>query len=379
MSGLGIEMVDLKSQYTRLRHEIDPLIEDCILNSQFIKGGYYRKFQIELANYLKVNRVIGCANGTDALQIAIMALGLNTGDEVIVPAFTYVATAEVVALLGLTPVLVDVDPHTFNIDHNEIEKAITDRTKLIVPVHLFGQCAPMDEILEIAEKYNLYVIEDTAQALGAVYSSKSGQKYWAGTMGHVGCTSFFPSKNLGCYGDGGALMTNDSSLADKLEMIANHGQRVQYVHEVIGVNSRLDNLQAAVLIAKLPHLDEFNQSRNEVADFYDAEFEDISEIVIPNRVSESTHVFHQYTIKVPIGDRDKLRAYLKGFGIPSMVYYPIPLHKQEAFSNLCRVVGNLETTEVLCQSVLSLPIHTEMRIDQMSFIAEKVKNYFNGI
>lgn len=378
MSDLGIEMVDLKNQYIRLRHEIDPLIEDCILKSQFIKGSYFKNFQLELAEYLSVSQVVGCANGTDALQIAIMALGLEPGDEVIVPAFTYVATAEVVALLGLIPVLVDVDPDTFTIDIAQIENAITSRTRLIVPVHLFGQCASMDEILEIAKRYGLYVIEDNAQALGARYSSKTGITYYAGTMGNIGCTSFFPSKNLGCFGDGGALMTNDTILGEKIAMIANHGQKVQYKHEVVGVNSRLDNLQAAILRAKLPHLNDFNLARNRVAEFYDNNFADLKQVIVPKRFKQSTHVFHQYTLKVPVEDRDKLRTYLREFGIPSMIYYPIPLHKQEAFAKLCRVSGSLEITEALCQSVLSLPIHTEMNTEQMNFIVEKVKSYFYG-
>ncbi|MGZ4098032.1 MAG: DegT/DnrJ/EryC1/StrS family aminotransferase, partial [Bacteroidia bacterium] len=319
-----------------------------------------------------VKHVIPCANGTDALQIAMMALGLKPGDEVITASFTYVATAEVIGLLGLTPVLVDVYPDTFNIDVEAIEKNITPKTKAIVPVHLFGQCADMERIMALAKKNNLYVIEDVAQAIGADYIFKDGRTAKAGTIGTIGCTSFFPSKNLGCYGDGGAIYTNDSDLAQKLKMIAHHGQSVQYKHDVLGVNSRLDTIQAVVLNAKLKHLDEYAAARNKAADFYDRAFANNPKIKTPVRVKNSTHVFHQYTIQLNGVDRNRLREQLAERGIPAMIYYPIPLHLQNAYKSDRFKEGSFPVTEKLCGTVLSLPMHTELDEETLSYITTTV-------
>ncbi len=371
-----IQMVDLNSQYNRYKTLIDSAIQDCLNNSIFIKGPQVSLFQKNLENYLNVGNVITCANGTDALQIAIMALGLEPGDEVIVPNFTYVATAEVIGLLGLVPVLVDVCPNTFNLDTTKIETAITSRTKLIVPVHLFGQCADMETIINIAKKHKLFILEDAAQAIGASYKFSDGTEKMAGTMGDIGTTSFFPSKNLGCYGDGGAIFTNNDVLAYKLKMIANHGQAKQYYHEVIGVNSRLDSIQAAILNVKLPQLDAFNLARQKVAQFYDNAFKNIPEITIPYREINSTHVFHQYTLKIKNGKRDKLKTYLLENEIPSMVYYPLPLHSQQAFQAILKKNGDLKNSDQLCTEVLSLPIHTEFSENQLEFIVEKINTFF---
>lgn len=380
-----IQMVDLKSQYEKIKIEVDAGIQDVINNTQFIKGPQIKIFEDNLATSLGVKHVIGCANGTDALQIAMMALDLKPGDEVILPVFTYVATAEVIALLGLVPVMVDVDIDTFCIDTNLIESKISARTKAIVPVHLFGQCANMDEVMRIAKKHNLFVIEDTAQAIGSVYQYSSisnkmemdnsldprtSQK--AGTIGHIGTTSFFPSKNLGCYGDGGALMTNDDELAKKIRMICNHGQSVQYVHDVIGVNSRLDSIQAAILNAKLPHLKEYEVARQNAASWYDEILGNNANIIVPKRNANSTHVFHQYTIQLVGIDRDKLRSQLAEKGIPSMVYYPIELHKQKAFEIYHKAGETYPISAQLCQTVLSLPMHTELSKESVSFIASQV-------
>src|SRR5574343_385421 len=331
-----IQMVDLKSQYEKIKTEIDTGIQEVIDNTQFIKGPQIKVFENALAEELNVKHVISCANGTDALQVAMMALNLKPVDEVILPVFTYVATAEVIALLGLVPIMVDVNTDTFCIDTNLIEAKISTKTKAIVPVHLFGQCANMDEVMRIANKYQLYVIEDTAQAIGADYQLNDGSASTvktrkAGTMGHIGTTSFFPSKNLGCYGDGGAIFTNNDALATRLKMMANHGQSKKYQHDVIGVNSRLDTLQAVILDVKLQHLDEYCSARNAVADYYDSHLKDIPGITIPKRVSNSTHVFHQYTMKIADGKRDALKTFLQEKGIPSMIYYPIPLHFQKAY------------------------------------------------
>lgn len=364
-----IRMVDLKGQYKRLQPEIDAAISEVLDSTQFIKGPQVKRFEDNLATYLGVNHVISCANGTDALQIAMMALNLQPGDEVITASFTYVATAEVIALLKLKPVLVEVHPDTFTIDPAAIEKAITPKTKAIVPVHLFGQSADMERIMAIAEQHHLYVIEDNAQAIGATYIFSNGKKKKAGTMGTIGTTSFFPSKNLGCFGDGGALFTNDDVLAKKIRMIANHGQSVQYVHDEIGVNSRLDTLQAAVLEVKLKYLDDFAQRRNRVADFYDQAFAAIKEIQTPVRASNSNHVFHQYTLKLDQVNRDDVRKMLAEKGIPSMVYYPIPLHLQKAYKDVRYQPGAFPITENLCQCVLSLPIHTEMEQDDLEYIS----------
>jgi dTDP-4-amino-4,6-dideoxygalactose transaminase len=374
----NIQMVDLKQQYLRLKEDIDLAIFDTIQKSQFIKGHNFNTFQSELAEYLSVAKLIACGNGTDALQIVMMALDLKPGDEVIVPAFTYVATAEVIGLLGLKPVMVDVDSRTFNITADIIEEAITEKTKLIVPVHLFGQCTDMEPIMKLTHDYNLKVIEDTAQAIGAEYRYSNGETRKAGCIGDIGTTSFFPSKNLGCYGDGGAVFSNNIELAEKMRMVANHGQSVQYVHDIIGINSRLDEIQAAILRVKLRQLDNFAQRRNLVANHYDEELGHIAYLEIPFRQANSTHVFHQYTIKVKDNLRNDLKDFLKSKSIPSMIYYPRPLHKQKAFENLGKIVGNLAVSDQLCSEVLSLPIHTEMSIDQLNYITENIKSFFSG-
>jgi UDP-2-acetamido-2-deoxy-ribo-hexuluronate aminotransferase len=376
-----IQMVDLKSQYEKIKTEIDSGIQEVINNTQFIKGPQIKVFEDNLAAKLGVKHVISCANGTDALQIAMMALDLKPGDEVILPVFTYVATAEVIALLGLIPIMVDVNEDTFCIDTNLIESKISPKTKAIVPVHLFGQCANMNEVMRIARKHNLFVIEDTAQAIGSEYhfsdvsenaESDIQTSAKAGTMGHIGTTSFFPSKNLGCYGDGGALMTNDDELATKIRIICNHGQRVQYVHDVIGVNSRLDSIQAAILNAKLPHLKDYEVARQNAASLYDELLGNHTNIVIPKRDPNSTHVFHQYTIKLKGIDRDKIRSILAENGIPSMIYYPIELHKQKAFEIYHKEGESFPVSAELCQTVLSLPMHTELCKETVSFIARHV-------
>jgi dTDP-4-amino-4,6-dideoxygalactose transaminase len=389
---MKIQMVDLLGQYNKIKAEIDTGIQEVINNAQFIKGPQIKQFEEALAAELHVKHVIACANGTDALQIAMMALDLKPGDEIILPVFTYVATAEVIALLGLTPVMVDVDADTFCIDVNLIEAKITSKTKAIVPVHLFGQCANMDSILEIASRHSLFVIEDTAQAIGATWLTANGQRLTAGAAGDIGTTSFFPSKNLGCYGDGGALMTNNDELAAKIRMICNHGQSVQYVHDVIGVNSRLDSIQAAVLSAKLPHLKSYAAARNEAAGWYDELLGGHPNIVIPKRNEKSTHVFHQYTIRIQnpesriqTGDkaqgqqptangqkRDAIRAKLAEKGIPSMIYYPIELHKQKAFEKYWDGAERFPVSEELVQTVLSLPMHTEMTREMVEYVCEAV-------
>lgn len=362
-------MVDLKGQYQKIKNEIDTGIQDVINNAAFINGPQVKEFQANLEKYLGAKHVIPCANGTDALQIAMMALGLKPGDEVITASFTYVATAEVIGLLGLTPVLVDVYPDTFNIDVEAIEKNITPKTKAVVPVHLFGQCADMEKIMAIAAKHNLYVIEDVAQAIGADYTFSNGTVKKAGTIGTIGCTSFFPSKNLGCYGDGGAMYTNDDELAKKLKMISHHGQSIQYHHDVLGVNSRLDTIQAVVLNAKLKHLDEYASARRKAADYYDKAFANHPKIKTPVRTADSTHVFHQYTLQLKEIDRNKLREALAEKGIPAMIYYPIPLHMQKAFKSDRFKEGSFPVTEKLCGTVLSLPMHTELDEETLSYIS----------
>jgi len=374
---MQIEMVDLKGQYNKIKTEIDHAVISCMASTSFINGPAVKEFQLNLEQYLVVKHVIPCANGTDSLQIAMMALNLKPGDEVICPAFTYVATAEVIGLLGLTPVMVDVDPNTFNIAAADIEKAITSKTKAIVPVHLYGQSCDMEPIMKLAQKHKLYVVEDNAQAIGADYTFSDGRVIKTGTIGHIGSTSFFPSKNLGCYGDGGALMTNDDDLANKLRMIANHGQEKKYYHKVLGCNSRLDTIQATILNIKLNHLDDYNNARNAMANYYDEAFSTIDEIVVPERQSKSTHVFHQYTLKVKNGKRNELQKYLSEIGIPSMIYYPLPLYKQEAFQQFISPDFKLATTEKLCNEVLSLPIHTEINIDSISFVCNSVQSFFN--
>lgn len=372
-----IQMVDLKGQYLKIKSEVDKGIQEVIDSTAFINGPAVKEFQADFEAFLNVKHVIPCANGTDALQIAMMALGLKPGDEVITANFTYVATAEVIGLLGLTPVLVDVYPDTFTIDVAAIEKAITPKTKAIVPVHLYGQCAEMEEIMQLAQKHNLYVIEDVAQAIGSVYTFKNGSKQKAGTIGTIGCTSFFPSKNLGCYGDGGAMYTNDDDLAKKMKMIAHHGQSVQYIHDVLGVNSRLDTIQAAILKVKLKHLDEYAAARNKVADYYDKAFAGQAKIKIPVRSKKSDHVFHQYTLQLNGVDRAKMREFLSERNIPSMIYYPIPLHMQNAYKNNRYKEGDFPITEKLCSSVLSLPIHTEMDEETLKYITDNVLEFLN--
>jgi UDP-2-acetamido-2-deoxy-ribo-hexuluronate aminotransferase len=387
---MKIQMVDLKSQYEKIKTEVDAGMQDVINNTQFIKGPQIKQFEDALATELGVKHVIACANGTDALQIAMMALGLKPGDEIILPVFTYVATAEVIGLLGLNPVMVDVDPDTFCIDVNLIEAKITSKTRAIVPVHLFGQCANMDAIMEIADKHKLFVIEDTAQAIGAKYrrgdeekgrrgdeAGASGQEpdarsQSAGCIGHIGTTSFFPSKNLGCYGDGGALMTNDDDIAKQIRMICNHGQSIQYVHDVIGVNSRLDSIQAAILNAKLPHLKRYELARNEAATIYDSLLGNHPNLIIPKRNPKSSHVFHQYTLQIVGKNRDEIRKELADAGIPSMVYYPIELHKQKAFSVYHQEGDSYPVSEKLCATVLSLPMHTEMTREMVNYISLKL-------
>ncbi|MEY4278346.1 MAG: hypothetical protein RL377_350 [Bacteroidota bacterium] len=374
---MHIDMVDLKGQYNKIKPEIDQAIISCIESTSFINGPAVKEFQHNLEEYLNVKHVIPCANGTDSLQIAMMALGLKAGDEVICPAFTYVATAEVIGLLGLTPVMVDVDPYTFNITPLEIEKAITSKTKAIVPVHLYGQSCDMEPIMQLATKHNLYVIEDNAQAIGADYTFSDGKVAKTGTIGHIGSTSFFPSKNLGCFGDGGALMTNDDELAIKIRMIANHGQEKKYHHKVLGCNSRLDTIQAAILNIKLKYLDSYSRSRSQMASFYDSAFGNIDQLEIPERQFNSSHVFHQYTLKVKNGRRDELQKHLSQKGIPSMIYYPLPLYKQEAFQQYVLAEFRLSTSETLCEQVLSLPIHTEINMDHMDYIISSVQSFFS--
>jgi dTDP-4-amino-4,6-dideoxygalactose transaminase len=371
-----IQMVDLQAQYHRIKPALDKALIECIESTAFINGPAVKQFQENFETYLNVKHVIPCANGTDALQIAMMALGLKQGDEVIVPAFTYVATAEVIALLGLKPIMVDVEPNTFNITADIIEKAITPNTKAIVPVHLFGQSCDMEVIMAVANKHHLWVIEDNAQAIGSDYTFSDGRKAKTGTIGHIGCTSFFPSKNLGCYGDGGAMMTNDDSLATQLRMVANHGQKKKYYHSVVGVNSRLDTLQAVILNAKLPHLDEYSDARNKAATYYDNALNGISGLQIPQRNPDSTHVFHQYTLLVKNGKRESLQTFLNQKGIPTMIYYPVPLYKQEAFQEYVSEGFALPVTEMLCKQVLSLPIHTEMDVDLLNYITEQIKSFF---
>lgn len=369
-----IQMVDLQGQYRRLKTELDAAMQSVIDSCAFINGPQVRAFSEHLADYLRIPYVIPCGNGTDALQIALMALDMQPGDEVIVPAFTYVAAAEVVALLGMIPVWVDVDPRTFNLDPVRIEEAITSRTKAIVAVHLFGQSCDMAPILQLAEKHGLYVVEDNAQSLGADYIYPDGRRKKTGTMGHIGTTSFFPSKPLACYGDGGALFTSDPQLAERARMIANHGQQRKYHHRMIGCNSRLDTLQAALLDVKLKYLEAFNEARREAAARYDEAFASVDGLLVPERSPFSTHVYHQYTLQVGGGRRDALQACLKEKGIPSMVYYPLPLQEQEAFKQMAHAVGSLEVAARLSRSVLSLPIHTEMNEEEQAYIIQSVQS-----
>ena len=371
-------MVDLSRQLEPIKEEIDAAIQGVLEASNFIQGGPVREFEKNLSEWVGVKHVISCANGTDALQLAFMALGLKPGDEVIVPTFTYVATAEVIALLGLRPILVDVDPQTYNIDIEAASHLITSRTKAIVPVHLYGQCAHMEQILKFAESYNLYVVEDTAQAIGAELKFSDGSSRKAGTIGHIGTTSFFPSKNLGCFGDGGALFTNDDILAAELKMIANHGQRIKYYHDVVGVNSRLDTIQAAVLDVKLKYLNSYCEARQKAAAYYDSALKSVEQITLPLRSSFSTHVFHQYTIKINEQySRDELKSYLAEQGIPSMIYYPLPLHEQKAYTEFMPEEMDYPISTSLCNSVLSLPMHTHLKIEEQEFIVRHIKSFFS--
>ena len=371
-----MQMVDLKTQYLKIKPEIDTAILNVLEHGQFINGPEVKSFQTSLEEYSGIKHVITCANGTDALQIALMAIDAKPGDEIIVPAFTYVATAEVIGLLGLTPVMIDVEYQSFLSTPQLIEAAITPKTKAIVPVHLYGQCADMEKIMAIASKYNIYVIEDNAQAIGADCIFSNGKKQKSGTVGHIGCTSFFPSKNLGCYGDGGAMMTNDDLLAEKLRMIANHGQKKKYYHEVLGVNSRLDSMQAAVLNIKLKRLDEYCMARRKVAHTYNEAFQSAEQIITPQEVSQSTHVYHQYTLKITDGSRDRLADFLTHKGVPSMIYYPVPLYDQNAFKSIKGSIDFLPVTDQLCKEVISLPIHTEMKKEDQDRVIETVLNFF---
>lgn len=365
-----LQMVDLKRQYLKIKPQIDAAIANVIDSTAFIGGPDVKMFAQELQTYLGVKHVIPCANGTDAIQIALMALGLKPGDEVITPSFTFIATVEVVALLGLKPVFVEVDAETYTISPEAIEAAITPNTKAIIPVHLYGQSCAMKEILDIAAKHNIAVIEDNAQAIGGTYTFPDGTQKKTGTMGNVGTTSFFPSKNLGCYGDGGAIFTNDDALAEKLYMIANHGQKVRYYHEMVGCNSRLDTIQAAVLRVKLQELDNYCNARRAVADYYDKAFAGHKNIMTPKRVDYSHHVFHQYTLQLDNVNRDKVQEKLAERGIPSMIYYPVPSHKQKMFEAFGGNDYELAVTDYLNKRVISLPIHTEMTAEELEFIAK---------
>ncbi len=373
-----IQMVDLLGQYDKIKDQVDKAIIDVVRSSAYINGPEVKLFQEELESYLGVKHVVPCANGTDALQVAMMALGLKPGDEVITVDFTFAATVEVIALLQLKPVLVDVDADTFNINIDALKKAIGPNTKAIVPVHLFGQCANMEAVMEIAKEHNLFVIEDTAQAIGADYTFSDGTKKKAGTIGNVGSTSFFPSKNLGCYGDGGAIFTNDDELAAKLRAVVNHGMNRRYYHDEVGVNSRLDSIQAAVLRIKLRELDKYAAARNAAADYYDNAFASTNKIETPHRASYSNHVFHQYTLKLSDDiDRDALQQYLMDKGIPAMIYYPVPLHIQEAYKGSRFNNDDFKVTDDLSKRVLSLPMHTELSEEQLKFITTTILEYIN--
>ena len=373
-----IQMVDTKTQYLAIKEEVDAAIHEVLDSAAYINGKAVKDFSQNLATYLGAKHVIPCANGTDALQIAMMALGLQPGDEVITPSFTYIATTEVVALLNLKPVFVDVDPVTYCMDIESLKKAITPKTKAIVPVHLYGQAAPMEEILAIAKAHNIFVIEDNAQAIGCDYTFSDGTIKKTGTMGHIGATSFYPSKNLGAFGDGGALFTNDDALATKMAMIANHGQSERYYHDVVGCNSRLDSMQAAILNIKLKHLDEYNAARQKVAAFYSKAFEGIAEIITPTTANYTTHVFHQYTMQLKNVDREKFIAHLSAKEIPCMIYYPVPGHLQKMFGAVNKDAWHLPVTDALTPCVCSLPIHTEMDQEQLDYIVNGVQSFFKA-
>ena len=371
-------MVDLKSQYEKIKTDVNAGIQEVIDTTSFIKGGKVTAFQQDLENYLNVKHVIPVGNGTDALQIALMALGLKPGDEVITPTFTFIATAEVVALLGLTPVVVDVDFDTFNISLESLRKAITPKTKAIVPVHLFGQNADMEGILALAKEFNLFVVEDACQSIGSVYSFSDGRKVQSGCMGDIGCTSFFPSKNLGCFGDGGAIFTNNDELAAKMRAISNHGMVVRYYHDFVGINSRLDSIQAAVLEVKLKHLDAYSASRQFAAAYYGKAFANNENLIVPSQAENSTHVFHQYTLKLKDVNRAELIKFLADKGIPAMVYYPVPLHLQKAYQDERYQAGDFPVAEKLCECVFSLPMHTELTVEQLEYITSNVLAFVNN-
>jgi len=373
-----IKMVDLQGQYLKIKEELDNAMQRVIDSAAFIRGEDVRKFEDELSAYMGVNHTIACGNGTDALQLAMMALELQPGDEVITPPFTFIATAEVIRLLGLKPVFVDVKPDTFNLDPDKLDQLVTPRTRAIVPVHLFGQSADMESVMEFARRYGLFVVEDNAQALGADFISANGSKQKAGTIGHMGCTSFFPSKNLGAFGDGGALFTNDGSFAKKVASLANHGMQKRYHYDHVGVNSRLDTIQAAILRVKLKHLDDYHHLRQEAAAWYDTTLSGIEGIRIPARSPFSTHIFHQYTLLVKASRRDALKAFLQDKGIPSQVYYPLPLHLQRAYKDLGYRTGDLPVSEQLSNTVLSLPMHTELEKIQLEYISDQVHKFFKS-
>lgn len=370
-----LQMVDTKTQYQKIKAEVDAAVITVMESSQFIGGKVVNDFAANLATYHGSKHVIPCANGTDALQISMMALGLQPGDEVITPSFTYIATVEVAALLHIKPIFVEVDPKTFCIDPIAIEKAITPKTKAIVPVHLYGHAADMEAIMAIAKKHNLFVIEDNAQAIGNVYTFANGTSKKTGSIGHIGCTSFYPSKNLGAFGDGGAMFTDDDALAEKLRMIASHGQSKRYYHDVVGCNSRLDAMQAAILDIKLTHLDEYIVARQKAADYYDAAFARNEKITVPFRAANNTHVFHQYTLRLEGVDRDALHQFLADNNVPSMIYYPVPAHRQKMFDSFGGSDYKLDTTDWLTERVISLPIHTELDEEQQAFIVGKVNEF----
>lgn len=373
-----IRMVDLHTQYLHIKGEVDDAIQRVIDSTAFIKGKDVAHFQDELTAYMGVKHTIACGNGTDALQIAMMALELNPGDEVITTPFTFISTIEVIKLLGLKPLLVDVKEDTFNLDPSLLEGVITERTRAIVPVHLFGQCAHMEAILNIAKKHNLFVIEDNAQAIGADYRFPNGTVEKAGTLGTIGTTSFFPSKNLGCYGDGGALFTNDDSLGEKLRALVNHGMKQRYYYDYVGVNSRLDTMQAAILRVKLKQVENYHHARQRAAAYYDEALSGIEEVQIPVRSDFSTHVFHQYTLQVPPESRDELKAWLQDKGIPAMIYYPVPLHLQNAYGDLGYRMGHFPVAEKLSTRVLSLPMHTELNEEQLAHISDHIITFFKS-
>ena len=372
MKNININMVDLMGQYSKIKNEIDANIISSIESGRFVNGPIVKEFSKNLSAYLNVRNVIPCANGTDALQIAFMALDLKPGDEIICPSWTYIATAEAAAILGLNIVFCDVNLDTFNTTADLIEPHINDKTKAIVPVHLYGQSCDMDSIIKLAEKYKLKIIEDNAQAIGCKYTFPGGDIKFTGTLGHIGTTSFYPSKNLGCYGDGGAIFTDDDTLAEKIKMIVNHGEKIKYHHEIVGCNSRLDSIQAEILNIKLKYLDDYNSSRNIMANNYNIAFDEIDELQTPKIIKCSEHVYHQYTLKVLNKKRDELKLYLKDLGIPSMIYYPIPIHRQKPYINK----QTLENTDRLSEEVISLPIHTELENSNQDYVIEMIRKFF---